>query len=204
MTENIDDSAPKAAPGWYPSPTGGQRYWDGNAWLNIPAPETSTIGQSTQQTQPVNRKILIGGAALVIVVVGIIMISSNVQQENARQEEIRIQASQQAEEDAAVAREKSAAEAETTRRQGLVDDLEVYLNDNVIPDHIQKRLITGSPLGVICDPVAGGSLSDTTEETTAFQCFAQLEDNGNGSYLGRYYDVTYNWTTGHYSWDLRK
>lgn len=203
MNAKKDDSAPKAAPGWYPSPTGGQRYWDGNVWLDIPAPEPSAPVQEQQQVKQINRKAIFAFSAVAIAIVAIVMISSSVQQENARQEELRIQAAQQAQEAAAAAKEKAAAQAEVKRRQGLVDDLEVFLNDTVIPDHIQKRLINGSPMGVICDPVAGGSLSDTTEETTAFQCFAQLEDNGNGTHLGRYYDVTYNWTTGHYSWDLR-
>ena len=28
------------APGWYPYPSGGQRYWDGSRWLEPPAPSS--------------------------------------------------------------------------------------------------------------------------------------------------------------------
>lgn len=35
MKNNDDGHAPS---GWYPDPEGNLRYWDGNTWLNIPAP----------------------------------------------------------------------------------------------------------------------------------------------------------------------
>ena len=205
MTKNAGDSAPKAVPGWYPTPSGGQRYWDGNTWLDIPEPQQE--GMSPKPENPANRKMIIIGISVVVALIAIFLINSNVQQENARQEQIRIEASQQtkaeADQAAEEAKEKAAVEAEKTRRQGLIEELEKYLNETVVPDHIQKRLISGTPFGVNCDPVAGGSLSDTSEETTALQCFAQLVENGDGSYRGSFYDVTYNWTTGYYTWDLR-
>lgn len=33
-----DDTAPAARAGWYPTPEGGQRYWDGARWLDLSAP----------------------------------------------------------------------------------------------------------------------------------------------------------------------
>lgn len=38
MTDSGNDGASKAAPGWYPVPGGGQQYWDGERWLDIPMP----------------------------------------------------------------------------------------------------------------------------------------------------------------------
>ncbi len=35
-----DDTAPAAPAGWYPTADGGQRYWDGTTWLDVPAPPT--------------------------------------------------------------------------------------------------------------------------------------------------------------------
>lgn len=33
---STNDERPPAPPGWYPHPGGGQRYWDGTAWLETP------------------------------------------------------------------------------------------------------------------------------------------------------------------------
>jgi hypothetical protein len=34
----MTDDAPSAPAGWYPAPDGGQRYWDGAEWQNLPGP----------------------------------------------------------------------------------------------------------------------------------------------------------------------
>lgn len=33
--------------GWYPMPDGGMRYWDGAAWLDIPAPPTAAAASDS-------------------------------------------------------------------------------------------------------------------------------------------------------------
>src|SRR5699024_10114304 len=33
------NQGPSSPPGWYPTPDGHQRYWDGGQWLAIPPPE---------------------------------------------------------------------------------------------------------------------------------------------------------------------
>lgn len=61
-------NAPLPPPGWYPDPTGqrgrrGQRYWNGEKWLDtIPPPPSSA---------PVNWKVLLPVAGVVLVVVAV-------------------------------------------------------------------------------------------------------------------------------------
>jgi hypothetical protein len=204
----MESKAPKASPGWYPTPGGGQRYWDGNSWLDIPLPE-STGKAEPKGFRPDGKFIAIllvalGTIALLVIAV---IVGLNAQAEAEKQ---RVVAAQQAEqkriqdaEDKRIRDEEEARQALLTQRQALVDELETFLNDTVVPEHISKRFVRGTPLGVQCSPVAGGSLSDTTEESSSLECFASLEDNGNGTFSGRYYDVTYNWTTGYRTWTLR-
>jgi hypothetical protein len=204
----MDSKAPKASPGWYPTPGGGQKYWDGNSWLDIPLPEN--VGKAeTKGFRPDAKFIAIFLVALGTIALLVIAVIAGVNAQ-AEAEKQRVVAAQQAEqkkvkeaEDKRIRDEEAAKEAVLTERQARVDELETFLNDTVVPDHISKRLISGTPLGVQCSPVAGGSLSDTTEESTSIECFASLKDNGNGTFNGEYYDVTYNWTTGYRTWQLR-
>lgn len=34
-----DEASPNSPAGWYPTPDGARRYWDGGAWLDIPDPD---------------------------------------------------------------------------------------------------------------------------------------------------------------------
>lgn len=58
----------RAAPGWYPTPSGEQRYWDGNQWLALPPPEVSQIVPA-----PGSRRLWIWGAVATLLIVGIII-----------------------------------------------------------------------------------------------------------------------------------
>ena len=204
----MESRAPKASPGWYPTPGGGQRYWDGNSWLDIPLPE-SIVKAEPKGFRPDGKliAIVLGTLATIALLVLAVLTGLNAQAEAERQ---RVVAAQQVEqkriqdaEDKRIRDEETAKQAVLTERQARVDELETFLNDTVVPDHISKRLVRGTPLGVQCSPVAGGSLSDTTEESSSIECFASLKDNGNGTFNGEYYDVTYNWTTGYRTWQLR-
>ncbi|MET0694753.1 MAG: hypothetical protein ABWY56_12545, partial [Propionibacteriaceae bacterium] len=55
-------------------------------------------------------------------------------------------------------------------------------------------------ISVSCDPVAGGSVNDLDEKTTAFQCFVANEENDDGTLSGYYYHATMNWGTGSYTY----
>lgn len=43
-----DEHGPAAPAGWYPTPDGGQRYWDGAQWLELPAPDTAVATEPVQ------------------------------------------------------------------------------------------------------------------------------------------------------------
>lgn len=62
---NDNDNAPVPA-GWYPSPDGGQRYWNGSAWLDLPAPDAT----GTAKRRFAKKPIIITLVALVLAVVG--------------------------------------------------------------------------------------------------------------------------------------
>jgi cell division protein FtsB len=152
---------------------------------------------------------IIAAASILVVLggtIGTILMQAELQRQEAvaaqEAEDAKIRAAQEAE-DAKIRAAEKAKNDLVRERQGLIDELEVLLNDTVIPDHIDRGLISGSPLGVYCSPVGGGSLSDSTQTTTVLECFAQLVDNGNGTYNGRFYDATYDWSDGRYSWNLR-
>lgn len=41
-----------ANPGWYPDPSGGQRYFDGQTWTEHHAPQPPTVGPVVTYTGP--------------------------------------------------------------------------------------------------------------------------------------------------------
>src|SRR3712207_1545190 len=61
------DTPPPA--GWYPTPSGGQRYWDGEQWLELPPPPeaaTPTSGataDSSAEKARRTRKLVLSAAA---------------------------------------------------------------------------------------------------------------------------------------------
>lgn len=63
-----------SAPGWYPSPSGGRRYWDGKKWLDLPDPDAtpstdSPMGRSSIPSKPPPSRATRWGVIIVIVLV---------------------------------------------------------------------------------------------------------------------------------------
>lgn len=195
----------QAPAGWYPTPDGGQRYWDGQQWLEIPAPDTSQEPRSRRRVWLIAVAVVIavaavgGGAGLFI---------SHRAQERA---EAAAAASAQAQEEAsaeAAEQERIAAEQEAQRdaeraaRAEAVTEIEKSVQA-MAEEHIDEGLLDGPKvLDVTCSPVAGGSIDDLAEKTTVLSCFVATKDNGDGSMLGRYYNATMNWTTGRYTYGM--
>lgn len=206
----MTDEAPSAPAGWYPDPQGGKRYWDGESWLNIPAPpqdstEKSLVADSDDASKksPSRTKLFIWIALGVVALVTIFAVS--------------IQSSNQAaidKEQAAIAQEQRAAEAskaaEAAKESRVLEERTKQVATIVesVKGSAQKLLdegvITGSIIDAYCNPVAGGSLGDITESTTAFECFVATKDNGDGTQNGYFWDVTQNWDSGRYTWAFRK
>lgn len=63
-------SRPAAAPGWYPLPGGGQRYWDGRGWVGDPVPSNKRV---QEPSKPGMIGAAIGVSLLLTPIVGIIM-----------------------------------------------------------------------------------------------------------------------------------
>lgn len=200
----MSQDSPQAPAGWYPNPSGGQRYWDGQKWLDIPEPESSSTASVSQgaSEKSKNTKLYLWIAAAVvaaIVIVGGSIAGNLSSQEQARIEEQRAQ-------DQKEAREKQAAENE---QQRILEERNVQVAEIVesVKGSAQKLIgegyINGAIIDAYCNPVAGGSLEDLTETTTVFECFVATEENGDGTQNGYFWDVTKNWDSGRYTWDFR-
>ncbi|MBY6706206.1 DUF2510 domain-containing protein [Rhodococcus sp. BP-241] len=198
-----------AAPGWYPTPDGGQQYWDGNQWLSLPNPSSN---EQPSRTPRVSRKrLVISGLAVLIVLViagGSWKISHD---SGVREQQEAAQAAQDARDTADRLEAKRIADiqAEQEEKDGAaragralsVVGIESSVKQ-MAEGHVEKGLVDGPIIDVTCSPVSGGSTDDLTETTTVFECFAANEDNGDGTMSGYKYNATMNWTTGSYTYGL--
>lgn len=207
---NESDSVP---PGWYPTPQGGQRYWDGQRWLAlpepddaIPAPAEPFVGAVTEQ--PNNRKkILIAcvAATVVLAAAGIgAVVWKNHHDTELHNAEVAASSSKAASDKAAADAAAAAVAAENVREQraqraSAIKDLQSSIQA-MAEKHIADGLFDGPVLSVTCDPVDGGSTDDLTAKTTVFECFVATNDNGDGTLSGRKYHATMNWNTGNYTY----
>lgn len=208
----MSDESRSAAPGWYPSPEGGQRYWDGQQWLALPDPGSPRVsGAETPGSQSrisailrfVKRPLVLGILA-VLVVAGIGSAIAVKVSNDSKAEEQRQAIAAAAQEEADRAAEAAAAkqredDAERAQRSLTVIELEASVK-TMAEEHVSKSIIDGPILNVSCDPVGGGSTDDLTETTTVFECFAANEDVGDGRMRGFKYHATMNWTAGTYTY----
>lgn len=214
----MSESGPSAPAGWYPGPDGGQRYWDGERWLALPAPAaedgnlatqasgaSSSVAMEDSSSSKSPRKPLIIGlaiAAVLIVVGGGAAVAIKAQSDQAAAEEAaEAEEVAQAEEAAERQRQAEAAadQRERESRTSAIDEIEGSIQ-GMAETHVTEGLIDGPIISVSCDPVDGGSADDLTQRTTVFQCFAANTDNGDGSFSGHYYNATMNWDSGEYTY----
>ncbi|MGY1754880.1 hypothetical protein [Blastococcus sp. SYSU D01042] len=220
-----DDSGtgPTPAAGWYPTPTGEQRYWDGTQWLELPPPG-QTWPDAPAQPRDVPAKTrhrrLLAVVGALVVLLG--LVGGGIAWKVANDERVA-----EAEAEAAAAEEAAAEEREQRERreraeaaeeaqaeaQERRDNAERALRRASIPEieasvkamadgHVADGLLDGPILEVSCSPVGGGSTDDLTEQTTVFACFAAHRDNGDGTQSGYSYNATMNWSTGQYTYRL--
>jgi hypothetical protein len=210
------------AAGWYPTPSGEQRYWDGEQWLALPAPpDVAPSSPQSQETksQPRNRRrlkwALIAGAA--VLVLGLIAggvawkIADNERQAEAAAQAAAEQSAAEASEEqarqeaaaasAAASAQERADEAERTSRLASIPGIEASVK-TMAEGHAADGIIDGPIIEVTCSPVGGGSTDDLTQQTTVFACFAAYRDNGDGTMSGYTYKATMNWSTGSYTYGL--
>lgn len=209
---NESDATPA---GWYPTPTGGQRYWDGQRWLTLPEPDdaksdaaksddagpydyatAALMKSASERSAAYNRKtLLIGSAAAVVVAT---TVAGGLFWKNQRDTEMRNNAAA-ASSSAAAAAAASAIAAEQSKRASAVKEIEDSVK-TMATKHASEGMYDGPILSVSCVPVDGGSTDDLTEKTTVFECFAATKDNGDGTLTGRKYHATSNWTTGDFTY----
>lgn len=216
-----------APPGWYPGPDGSQQYWDGHQWLALPPPHDSQGPNKPARTlilfiaSLVVAAMIGGGIALVQVnraeqraaaeqASSAAASRAAAEEESARaaeeasaqaaEEAASAEAAEQASIQAAEQSEQEAIEAEREGRELFVTDVEAAVQ-TMAEGHLSDELIDGTEIfDVSCSPVAGGSIGDLEQETTALQCFVSTEENDDGTMGGFYYEATVNWTTGEYTY----
>ncbi|WP_168916188.1 DUF2510 domain-containing protein [Microcella flavibacter] len=212
----MTNESPTAPAGWYPTPSGSQRYWDGSSWSELPPPPADDAA-AVQRKHP-KKSVLIGLSALgaVALIAGIVGVSMNVaadaeagaKAEAAALAEAEAQAEADAEAEIAAdeAREaelaqEAADERERESRSATIPEIEAAIV-GMANGHMADGIIDGPVLDAVCSPTGGGSTDDLTEQTTVFDCFVSSEDNGDGTFSGYGYNATMNWSTGSYTFGL--
>jgi len=200
----LSDSVPA---GWYPTPDGNQRYWDGERWTSLPPIDSVEQTPRRKRKRPTKKQLIIIGAILAVVAIGGGVAGGLVWKSNADREIAEVAAAEaaavkaQEQQDADEARQQAADEAEREARATTTAEIETSVK-TMAEGHVAEGIVDGPVLTVSCSPVGGGSVDDLTELTTAFECFVATKDNGDGTSTGYYYNSTMNWTTGSFTYGL--
>lgn len=213
---------PSPPAGWYPTPTGGQQYWDGTQWLALPPPmNPEAAGAATSRpgsrgaSQRGRRWVLFAAAAVLLLGVlggGVAWKLAADQREaeaaaqaaassSAAAEQAAEEQKEREREEAAAAAQEERDDAERQLRLESVTEIEASVQE-MAEGHVADGIIDGPIIDVTCSPVGGGSTDDLTEQTTVFACFVANEDNGDGTMSGYGYNATMNWSTGEYTYSL--
>ena len=198
MNSPFDPEPEAIPPGWYPTPDGSQHYWDGRAWLALPAPDAPASA---------TKKKILFGAIGVLVAAGITagaLTAKSAHDDNVRSAAIASSSSVSAASSSRAAASSAAAAASAANterylRESSVSEIESSIK-KLAQDHANSGFIDGPVLGVSCDPVAGGSTDDLTARTTVFECFVATQRLAGGESRGYKYHATMNWSTGNYTY----
>ncbi|UYP18749.1 DUF2510 domain-containing protein [Rhodococcus sp. Z13] len=191
------DKLPASA-GWYPDPNGGQRFWDGSSWLDLPDPDSSG---EPERRFPKKQILVIVLVLLVAAICGAVGWKIDHDAEIAAQVAAAEEAAQREAERLEAERKAQELEDETERRAraATVTNIETSIEE-MANEHVNKGMFDGPILSVTCSPVNGGSTDDLTETTTVFECFVGTEDVGGGRMRGYKYHATMNWTSGEFTY----
>lgn len=197
----MSDSVPA---GWYPTPDGKQRYWDGEKWTNLPYDDVAPVEEKKAPRFSKRTKLIALGAVLVIVLGAgtAVGVKLKLDSDTAAAAEVaadKALAAQEAEEKRVAEAAATAERLEREARKSAVTGVEASVK-TMAEGHTGTGLIDGPIISVGCVPVDGGSTDDLTETTTVFECFVANKDNGDGTLSGYYYNATMNWSTGSYTY----
>jgi hypothetical protein len=219
-----DPAPPKTPAGWYPTPDGRQRYWDGSRWTDLPWDEgdATVTGESTgpvprTKWTPQRRKRALIEGATVVIILGLLAGGIALKGAGDRQVAAAKIAKIHTAERLAATEKKNAADAadaaaeaqrvkddaERTARTAEVTGIEASVKTLAEKD-VTDKLLVGPILSVKCSPVGSGSTSDLTQLTSVFECFAANKDNGDGTQSGYTFHANMNWSDGSYTYGLGK
>lgn len=218
MEEN--DSTEKISPaGWYPGPDGSQHYWDGSRWLDIEPPPSSEQQAAAPKKGSARKRGVAIGLVIVLLVAGgggaayAWKSAQDRQAEEAAALAAEEAASQESEEAAQRTRDRRAAQkaeqdardeaASRSRRESIVEEIEESVKVQA-EEYVSQGYLAGEIQEVICNPTAGGSLSDLDESTTTFECFAVTEYHDDGTGSGHIFEALMNWDSGSYTYGLKE
>lgn len=192
--------------GWYPTPDGKQKYWDGEKWTSLPwdgevLDEVATDPKRTKRMTK-RRKIwfLSIGAIVIVAAIGAGAAWKVTADAETERELAHAAAVEKAEKNAEEAERREEAE-ERKDRELSVESIEASVK-GMAEGHAKDDVIDGPIISASCSPLGGGSTDDLSEKTTVFTCFVANKDNGDGTLSGYTYSATMNWTTGEYSYGL--
>lgn len=195
--------------GWYPTPDGRQKYWDGTQWTNLPY---EGVEPTNPSLEPQKKR---GGkrTVLVVVLIGAVLAlgvgatawkvgSDATAAAELAEIEAEQDAAEQAEATAAAAQERD-DKAERATRASAIAGIEGSVKA-MAEKHATDGAINGPIIDASCSPLGGGSTDDLTEQTTVFDCFVATQDNGDGTMSGYNYEATMNWSSGEYTYGLNR
>lgn len=144
--------------------------------------------------------LLVGGIALKIRSDNEAVAEAEANQQAARDAE-SVVAAAKAEQDAATARE-SAQAALLLERQKSVRGIEASVT-KMAKGAVRDGILDGPILSTSCTPAAGGgSLTDASEASTKFSCFATTKNNSDGTSNGYKFYALMDWTAGTYTYGM--
>ena len=218
----MSDSAPPRTPaGWYPTPDGRQRYWDGSSWTDRPWSEADALTSATstghvprQRWSSKRRKTLLIASTALVVVAGLLAGGLALTRTSDRQiaatkitkaktAERLAAAEAKASADAAAEAKQVKDDAERAARTATVAGIEASVK-TMADNDVTDKLLVGPILSVKCSPIGSGSTNDLTQLTRVFECFAANKDNGDGTQSGYTFHANMNWSDGSYTYGLGK
>ncbi len=197
-------------PGWYVTDEDGRRYWDGVAWHDSKPDRKRERQVFVFGKIVVSKSNLILVSAIVLALLGGGVIAGTVAAEQQRLAEVA--AANEAERAAEVAQaeaEKRAAEelaeaeeAERALRAEFLAEVQATIKGEARKAQKNGWLAGSKIIDVSCTPLSG-SMDDLLAASTDFECFAAYKANKDGTQSGWFWDVTVNWDTGSYTWEMR-
>lgn len=206
------ESAPSPPAGWYPTPTGGQKYWDGAHWTNLPDDSSPANSPAVPRRRLSKKARVLAIAAVLVIALIVAALTVKMNMDAGKAASIAAEIAATKLQDAADAKDAAdaAAQAKTVKddaekasRLATVKEIEASVK-TMAEKQVADNLLTGPILSTLCSPIGAGSTNDLTQLTTTFECFVAHKDNGDGTQSGYTFHANMNWSTGAYTYGIGK